>query len=148
MANFLSDDLKSKIIECVDKGLIDKNDTFELWKIRTEKELIDVLVKLLKVSDDEKKSIFLFIVNEYWKNVDDVFNKNTIFFLKTIINYNCVISREEIQTNEKSFKNMYGINTAVDELIEMEIVDKIKLTNSKVLYVISSKILTKIRGNK
>lgn len=146
MPNYISEELRNKIVEYVDCNIIEQNDVFQLFKIRNEDDLIDTLSKLIKVSNEEKKTILLHIINDYWKNVDDIFNKNTIMFLKTIINFNGVITRQELQNNVSSFKNIYSINTAVIELIEMGIIDKIKLNNSKILFVISSKIMTNIRG--
>ena len=144
MASFLSEQLREKIIECVDKKIIDKNDTFELWKASNEEDLIKILTNILRVSDDEKKNIWLYIVDNYWKNVNDIFGKNEIMLLKTIIKYNGVISRIEILKKEKTM-SVYGLNTSVTELEEYGVVDKIQLTNSKILYVISSKVLNAVR---
>lgn len=144
MASFLSEQLREKIIECVDKKIIDKNDTFELWKASNEEDLIKILTNILRVSDDEKKNIWLYIVENYWKNVNDIFGKNEIMLLKTIIKYNGVISRIEILKKEKTM-SVYGLNTSVTELEEYGVVDKIQLTNSKILYVISSKVLNAVR---
>lgn len=148
MSKFLSKQLREQIITYVDKELISRDDTFDLWKANNEEELILTLSKILKVCEEEKDKLWLHIIENYWKTIDDVFGKNEIMFLKTIIKYNGIVSREEILKNIKIFKNTYSINVAVEELIDYKVIDKIQLTNSKVLYVISLEILKCVRGVK
>lgn len=144
---FLSEQLKEKITAYVDGNIISRDDVFELWKASNEKQIIETLTKLLKIDDKQKRYLWQYIINDYWKTVNDIFGKNEIMLLKTIINCNGVVSREQIIKTIKIFKNNYGLNNAVDELVEMNILDKVQLTNSKILYVISVELIGKVKCN-
>lgn len=142
---FLSEQLKEKITAYVDGNIISRDDVFELWKASNEKQIIEILTKLLKIDNGEKRLLWEYIINNCWKTVNDIFGKNEIMLLKTIINCNGVVSREEIIKTIKIFKNNYGLNNAVEELVEMNILEKVQLTNSKILYVISVEMMSKIK---
>lgn len=138
---FLSNQLKEKIIAYVDGDIISKDDIFELWKASDEKQTIEILNKLLNISEDDRIKIWEHIINNCWNTIDDIFGKNEIILLKTIINNNGLITREEITKTSKIFKNNYGLNNAVDELIEMNMLEKVQLSNSKIVYILSVNLL-------
>lgn len=141
---FLSQHLKEKINAYVDGNIISKDDVFELWKASNEKQIIKILTKLLKINEEQKRFLWKYIIDDCWKTVNDIFGKNEIMLLKTIIKYNGIISREEIIKTIKIFKNNYGLNCAVDELIEMNVIEKVQLSNSKILYIISVDLLMRV----
>jgi hypothetical protein len=144
---FLSEQLKEKITAYVDGNIITRDDVFELWKASNEQQVIVILTRLLEITEEEKLQIWKYIIDDYWKTVDDIFGKNEIILFKTVINCNGIISREEITKTAKIFKNNYGLNNAVDELVEMNILEKVQLSNSKILYILSVKVLEKVRYN-
>jgi len=145
MANLLSKELKNLIVDCVDKGIIQKDDTFELWKASNEEDLIIIFSEILRIDKNEKDKLWLHIVNTKWNNLNDIYSKNEIMLLKHLINGCGVVSRTELLKNIKSFKNNYSLNLATEELLESNIINKIQLSNSKILFVLTPQFLKDIR---
>lgn len=144
---FLSEQFKDKITYCVDKNIISEKDVFQLWKSKDEKQLIRNMSNLINIDTSKKSYLWKIIIDNYWNTVDEVFGKNEIMLLKLLINSSGIILREDISKSSSFFKNNYGINNAVKELEYLEVVEKIKISNSKVLYMISSKLLIEVNNN-
>lgn len=137
----LSEESKKKIESYVSKGYLNQDIVLKVWRDFPKQKILKTLKSYLFINEITLTKVWLFVIQEMWKDIDSIFDKREIILLKILLISDGVLLRTEIKNNSL---NEYMTSKAIDSLNERQIVEVLSFSKNEKIVILHPRFRNKI----
>lgn len=132
---------KALIKSYVERGVLKKDQVYEVWQSESYEQIVGALSKFLHIDEELECRLWMHIVHNVWvgvRNDEDlatIFNEHENIFFRELLRNKGILTRE--QCLKRLFKTPHIADKTASNLIDMKIIDSFKLRNYNVVYVLN-----------
>jgi len=144
----LKEEAQNILDEYVGINVLKKSDVYPLWRAKNYVDIITDLKSFMHIDSEVRKCIWDDIINNVSVGVLTPEDKQSMLtpeetvLFRAVINNKGALSRSDALKNH--FKSRYQLETAVEGVTQMNLIDCYALSNNDVIYVLNLKYFKEV----